>query len=52
MKYQDVMEYLEYTGLAEAHPELVRLYRENEEQWQEYVEDLNDSLDAYMEMNA
>lgn len=47
MRYQSVDEYLLYTGLEEAHPELVRLIEAERKEHEEYVDTLLDQL-AYV----
>lgn len=47
MQYQTVDEYLLYSGLEEAHPELVRLLEVERRDHEEHIEVLLDELSTY-----
>lgn len=49
MKFHSVDEYLKYTGLADLHPELVHLINAERLEHAEFVDDLYDQLNSYME---
>lgn len=44
MKYHSVMEYLRYNNLEEEHPELVRLYREERNEYDDTLDQLNERI--------